>query len=323
MYIVKPLLFCAVFTCTFKLVYLNNTDVAFSTTLASLLALTENIQKLNCSLDEVREFALTLDENAKVDQEHNGRIKRINLELTNCTLPILTNDLLAPLDVIRLSVINSKVSIVGDGWLNGLDELEALYISGNRFRELQSWSEANLYHLIELDADHNQIWRINAKALIPYPNLQRLNLAHNRIEMLPDGLFKATPDLKWLNLKGNLLKRIETYTFKSLLRIENLYLDHNRIEYINPYALATNARLRELHLEENRITTIDILLYNLPNLSYLNLSSNFLESKALEANVFHQNHKLETLDLSFNRLREFQVGTFNGLESLEVSYNFD
>lgn len=324
MHVLTSLLLCTVYMCTLNVVHANDTEFTQSTSTllsssaAPVIVPIENVQKINCTLDEVREFALNYQEKANSDQSSSAKIPKITLELNNCTLPILTNELLAPLDVIQLSVVNSKVSIIGDGWLNGLEYLEILHLAGNRFREFQTWSEDSLDGLLQLHAANNQIWRINVKALSPYPNLQRLDLARNRIETLPDGLFKSTPNLKWLSLEGNMLKRIETYTFKSLLKMDELHLENNRIEYVNPYALATNGRLRELHLQGNRITQIDILLYNLPSLSYLNLSSNLLDSKALETNVFHQNHKLNVLDLSHNRLREFQVGTFNGLNALRV-----
>lgn len=289
----------------------NSTDVS-RTTVSPLSSIVLNVQKVRCTLDEVREYALNYD------YSNDNQTEQISLELFNCTLPFLTDDLLSHLRVVHVNVISSKVVVISAGWLNGLTELQTINVTGNRFTEFQSWSEEELFALVSLHAENNQIATINSKALSQYPNLERLSLASNRIETLPDALFKATSNLKWLNLKNNAIRRIETFSFKSLLKLNELHLENNRIEYINPYALATNAQLRELHLEENRITTIDILLYNLPGLVYVNLSSNHLGSKALEANVFHQNHQLKILDLSRNRLREFQVGSFNGLKSLKV-----
>lgn len=288
----------------------NSTDVSTNTITNVLL------HKFNCTLDDVRN--LVSDEiNVQNDRER----KEFNIEFINCTLPILPSTIFSTLDVVNISVVNSKVSIIAEGWLSELDRLERVVVQGNRIRELDAWSKDILDHLEELDVQDNEIWRIDGKAFNQYPNLKVLHLGLNKIETVPDGIFKATPNLQWLSLEGNLIKRIESMAFKSLLKLTVLHLENNRIEYINPYALTTTSQLTELHLQDNRITTIDILLYNLPKLSCLNLSLNLLEAKALEENVFHQNENLKVLDLDFNKFREFQVGAFNGLQALEVNIN--
>lgn len=287
----------------------NSTDVTPPNTIANVL-----IHKINCTLNDVRSSVAE-----QINVQNDYERKEYQIDFINCTLPILPSALFSTLDVINISIINSKVSIIAEGWLNDLDRLELVRVQGNRVRELQTWSQDILDHLEELDVQNNEIWRIDGKAFNQYPNLKRLHLGLNKIETLSEGIFKETPSLKWLSLAGNLIKRIESMTFKSLLKLKVLHLENNRIEYINPYALTTTSHLTELYLEDNKISTIDILFYNLPKLSYLNMSFNQLEAKALEENVFHQNENLKILDLGFNRFREFQVGAFNGLQALEVN----
>lgn len=297
--------------------YTINGQLTDDTKVAGAVIKVNDLRIFNCSLDDLR--ALPTDElNIIHDHESNPQNFRYSLDVSNCTLPILTEELFTTFKLVNLSIFHSKVSIIAEGWLNGQDYLQFLQLFGNRIRELKPWSSESLDQLITLDVTNNEIWRIDGRAFENYPNLQRLNLAYNRIEIIADGVFKSVPHLTWLSLEGNSIKRIEAYIFKPLLKLTELHLQNNRIEYVNPYSLTTTARLEILNLQRNRIRNIDILLYNLNNLNRLNLSHNILEAKSLEENVFHQNNKLQVLDLSFNQFNEFELGAFNGLDGLEV-----
>lgn len=295
-----------------------NGQLADDTEVASAIKVNA-LQKFNCSLDDLRALA-SEQVNLVRDHESNAQIVRFILDVKNCTLPILTEQLFSTLELVNLTIFNSKVSIIGEGWLDGQEYLQSLQLIGNRIRELKPWTSESLDQLALLNLEKNEIWRIDGRAFENYPSLQWLNLAYNRIEMIADGVFKAVPHLKWLSLEGNLIKRIESFTFKPLLKLTELHLQNNRIDHVNPYSLTTTSRLEVLNLQGNRIRNIDILLYNLNKLDRLNLSNNLLEAKSLEENVFHQNNILKVLDLSFNQLNEFELGAFNGLGALEVGY---
>lgn len=279
----------------------------------------KTIRRINCTIDDVRDLS-SKGENVAADSEDGYIGGKLNLELNKCTLSTLSDGFIATLGdlVHHLSLEECGVTAVDESAFNGLTALQTLTITGNQIRELGPWSVDNLDQIVLLDVQRNGIHTIDIRGLNRYPNLQRLNAAFNRIETVPDGVFKHTPHIKWLNLEGNSIQRIEPFTFKPLLKLNHLFLQNNKIHSINSYALTTTSQLKTLRLDGNRIEDLDILFYNLPKLTVLNISDNRLGAKAIEENVFHQNGELNFLDLSFNKLKDIQIGAFKGLETLEV-----
>ena len=171
-------------------------------------------------------------------------------------------------------------------------------------------------------------------ALQDLPKLETLILTKNGISRINRGTIKNLPSLQKVKLNDNLIQELEEKSFSDLLSLKELHLQHNFIDTINDRAFVRVPSLRYVSnlLYMFRIT--NYVLYNIKRklmlificiivyFRYLNMSFNLLQD--LPRSGFLRLKTLETLDLSFNDLRQVDDATFEDmhwLSDLKVSDN--
>ena len=131
------------------------------------------------------------------------------------------------------------------------------------------------------ELDINQISFIHENTFASLRNLNYLWIDSNQIKVLKKGLFRDLTGLTSnLNLKSNKIEAIESGTFKDLLKLLKIDLSENRLNKIEKKSFQ-----------------------NLPYLNILDFSHNYLDQLI---DVFGENVKINTLDLSFNFIRQLE-----------------
>ncbi|XP_069065484.1 extracellular matrix protein 2-like isoform X2 [Pleurodeles waltl] len=201
----------------------------------------------------------------------------------------------------------------------GLPNLEWLDLSKNKLEDAGVAMDVfkNLTKLKRLNLDGN---RLTAVPPLP-PLLQELKMNDNRIQGLQRHSFRGLYKLLTLELEGNDFHDGNVYplSFKPLRSLIYLRLDRNRFRAV-PSGLPTS--LQELHLDNNRIEQVsEGLLNKTMNLTALVLSNNRLQEDRIAPRAWIDLPKLETLDLSYNRLVHVPSFLPRGLRQLRLHHN--
>uniref|UniRef100_A0A5S6Q044 LRRCT domain-containing protein n=1 Tax=Trichuris muris TaxID=70415 RepID=A0A5S6Q044_TRIMR len=200
-------------------------------------------------------------------------------------------------------------------------KMTTLDIGGNQISRLDAgcFGEESLLHL---NLSSNRLARIPHEALSSLTkSLSSLDLSFNSIESVESELFSEMRNLTDLSLNSNRIRRISEAAFKGLRKLRLLDLSGNPIDEWNPNAF------QEVSHSLESVNLADTGLYSVPNfggraLRQLNLSRNHIADLAMEEAV--SLNKLETLDISFNRIRGLTVELLQrlgALRSLNISHN--
>ncbi|XP_029470412.1 extracellular matrix protein 2-like [Rhinatrema bivittatum] len=201
-----------------------------------------------------------------------------------------------------------------------LPNLEWLDLSKNRLSDagLPLHVFRNLTKLKRLNLDGNQLTVI---PLLP-PSLQELKMNDNNIQSLHQHSFRGLNKLLTLELEGNGFHDGNIYPltfFNPLHSLIYLRLDRNNLRAI-PSGLPTS--LQELHLDSNHIEEVsEGVLNKTLNLSVLVLSNNRLQEDRIAPRAWINLPKLESLDLSYNRLVHVPSFLPRGLRQLTLHHN--
>ena len=166
----------------------------------------------------------------------------------------------------RLRLYNNRLTQIPN--LDKLTVLTELSLQSNQLAQIPSLDKnTNLKHL----------WLQNNR-LVQIPNLEKnTNLKHlwlqnNRLAKIPN-LEKNTA-LEWVSMDSNQLTECPNLAKNSALT--SVSLNSNRL--MQSPNLGKNTALTYLHLNSNKLTTIPAVVNRLPNLEYLDLSDNGIQS---------------------------------------------
>ncbi|CAH1791991.1 unnamed protein product [Owenia fusiformis] len=225
-----------------------------------------------------------------------------------------------------------------------LEHLIELNLSYNQFSEIPPFAFYTTRRLKHLRMENCSITKISTNAFHGLTNLRLLDLQRNKITALHGATFTNLPMINVLALTFNDLVEFSFSMIVDNVYLERFYLGGNNIGNLTG-TINANRRLRTISLFDNNIVTIAngtfhstsiIYLYltnnnityihqsafKMPNLRYLDLSGNGLVS--LRKNMFYEQHALQTLLLSHNKISRISNWSFCGLfllKKLEVDFN--
>ncbi|XP_058444242.1 SLIT and NTRK-like protein 6 isoform X2 [Malaya genurostris] len=151
--------------------------------------------------------------------------------------------------------------------------------------------------------------------------LDELDLSYNVIEYLDESLFEHMAHLRRLSLAHNPIEEISEGTaiaIGSITQLEYLDLSYTELDDIPGRVFQKISNLRELLLQGNRFTTVpDSVALLKPTLISLHVGNNPIQ--LLNDESFFDLEKLTHLNIStMPQLKDVDIGTFSGLNSLEV-----
>uniref|UniRef100_A0A182PHQ8 Uncharacterized protein n=1 Tax=Anopheles epiroticus TaxID=199890 RepID=A0A182PHQ8_9DIPT len=238
-----------------------------------------------------------------------------------------------------LNASSSDIKQVQSNNFAGAKALQALYLRGNKIHELPALAFFGANRLQTIDLTDNAINTIEATAFKRLRDLKALLLAGNSLTELPTGVFDDLSEMESLELQQNELASLGDRLFQGCPSLTSLNVSHNALKTLNlaqferrwnfdlidaSYNQLTVVRippnLRQLVAIGNGIRTVESTATNGSELILLKLPHNKL-TNVDELPVFE---KLITLDLSFNRIREFDfrsVTRFGKLVLLKLDGN--
>lgn len=148
--------------------------------------------------------------------------------------------------------------------------------------------------------------------------LKRLSMQRNNIIELPESLFAKTTQLSNIDFAYNHIDKIHAMAFKGTEKsLRRLNLTHNHIKQLEKETFQDFNRLTVLDLSHNLIETVQLALSRLQT---LNLSFNKIQE--LNADSFGKTANLRYLYLNNNQLTRINDGTFANFKKLmEIHLN--
>uniref|UniRef100_A0A6V7IMB8 LRRCT domain-containing protein n=1 Tax=Bracon brevicornis TaxID=1563983 RepID=A0A6V7IMB8_9HYME len=260
-----------------------------------------------CDLSEVPTELL-----ASLPKLHTLDLTRNNITILRANAFANVSNTLADLDLSR-----NKMTTIEEGAINGLDSLEILKLSRNRFGTVPT-TIRGMKNLKRLDIVSDEaLTAIGTGAFQDLPNLIALFLQFNHIRRLEPGCFDNLSELKVLRLEDNYILNIPKGVFNNLGRLEKLNLESNHIETIESGAF-DGLQLKVLNFHFNKFKTVPVGVFNNQSIASLSLSD--CEIKEIKPRSF-DGLQATTLDLSINSLRKIGREDFIGLNADVVKLN--
>ncbi|CAB3251074.1 unnamed protein product [Arctia plantaginis] len=214
------------------------------------------------------------------------------------------------------------------------NKLNRLWLAHNALQYIPALTFEALSSLTELDLSYNHISDLTEEPFFNLTKLEILRLNNNRIKDL-NGAVNSLQTLKHLYLRGNQIQNIDDESLKTIEHLETFDISENNLEKIKPVVFLRhwnhfgNYSRCKIILSENQIshvpnaTSIEISSRYVANLderaidihTEIDLSKNTIES--VEYNAFQSLIRVEYLDLSENKIKDFVV---NSKELVYIKY---
>ncbi|XP_037635151.1 transforming growth factor beta activator LRRC32-like [Sebastes umbrosus] len=228
-----------------------------------------------------------------------------------------------PLDLdVRLRRLDLSNNFIRQLHTLALPYLEQLDLSSNQLDLISEGAFENLARLEELNLSRNALNNdvgSNGKALRSIRGLKSLDISMNGLSDDAVELYlRNKSSLDQLKMTGNALTRLSHNLFKESKGLRAITIDDNQISVIEQGTFEPLSQLEMLNLAKNNLA--HICDFKLHQVKYLNLSRNSVEFFVTRED--DQLYKLETLDLSHNKLLYFPiVPKINSLRYLHLQNN--
>ncbi|CAM4558214.1 unnamed protein product [Leuciscus chuanchicus] len=163
-----------------------------------------------------------------------------------------------------------------------------------------------------LGLQRNNITSISKDEMQFCTQLTELDLSHNRLSSVP-AVVRSLPGLHLLDLTFNNITNISRVDFANLTQLRTLQIFGNKISLIEDFAFKDLKALATLMIGSNRLPN-GYFKKDLPKLESLDLSNNKLDS--LCRGDFESLKSLKNLSLPDNKISSIEAGAFNGLTNL-------
>jgi Leucine-rich repeat (LRR) protein len=203
---------------------------------------------------------------------------------------------LTKLNTLVLAYNNFSHSLPGE--VGDLFELTGLDLNGNSFTGSLPSSIGNLHNLIELRIAFNQFYGSLPSSLGELKALEFLYLNENSFTGTVPISISNLKNLTELDLSVNKLVGTLPNIFENLERLFLLFLNENMLSGTIPSSVASLTRLLEFYLYSNNFYGGTKVFYELVNLVYFDLSSNYFDGKC--DNLLNNSTSLEEAGFSAN-----------------------
>lgn len=178
--------------------------------------------------------------------------------------------------------------------------IKYINLSGSKLHKIADFA-FSLQYLNDLNLSDNELISLSAKVFTGAVNLRTIDLSHNQLSVIQPETFVLS-SLRELDLSHN--------------QLHNNSFDRNGADWIDSIESLTT-----LDLSHNLLFYYHMMPYQafsgLINLENLNLKGN---SITIDYGVFASNHKLKTIDFSYNKMTYFDLNFLLSVTSLENLY---
>ncbi|XP_041984788.1 slit homolog 2 protein-like isoform X3 [Aricia agestis] len=237
----------------------------------------------------------------------------------------------------ELDLSYSFLTAISNGSFNGMRHLRSINVSHCSIYNISYNAFINTDNLDTLDLSYNKLTHFNInttdikmlKTLILRANviqtlqhnlfdkmvqLQTLDLSRNSLVTLGKDVFNGLSNLEFLDVSNNCNLTVGFEIIKPLQKLKALQLSGTKVNIT--FDSQNNSLLKELVMSNagiKKLTNLNLIkLFQLPHLV---LSHN--EISDLAGSIANLSY-LHTLDLSFNKIKSLQPGSFIGCSNLNV-----
>ncbi|RWS15631.1 slit 3 protein-like protein [Dinothrombium tinctorium] len=268
--------------------------------------------------------------------EHLKQLKELNIEKCKLReLPLLAFSGLSKLNNLTIRTFNSDWGELflqlHSGSFSHLKVLQRVDLSRNSIVQLPDNLFCNLLNLRFVNLSSNQFSEVvnigfstknrdNSNHSCKLDAFTHLDVSLNKIKVLTDRGFSLLLKLQVLSLRHNLISRAEESSLSGLSQLSVLDLSNNQLVALPPrFFHAVQQSLTELYLQNNSITVLPPGLFNgLQQLLILDMSHNEIKSNWIGVDTFSDLIRVNTIDLSFNKLSRIDGLTFRSQYHLQV-----
>jgi hypothetical protein len=192
---------------------------------------------------------------------------------------------------------NNITSLKNDSFISkGLNELSILLLQSSRLQTIEVGAFNGLTKLTHLSLRRNEIGEITRGTFGNMSGLEFLRLQYNKIEHLDGDVFYGLINLQHINLEGNELLDLHPGIFVGLPFLQSLYLSYNPdLQIPTDHHFITSHSLKRLYISHCSVRSVSFE-------TFANVSA------------------LETLDLSYNKLRSVDINILKALPKLSSIY---
>ncbi|XP_034936835.1 toll-like receptor 6 [Chelonus insularis] len=218
-----------------------------------------------------------------------------------------------------LELAHNRLTYLDAYSLNGLYAVSLLSLDSNLLEGIHPDAFRNCSSMQDLNLSGNNLEYIPI-ALKDMRLLRTLDLGENQIKSLEKPGFRGMTSLYGLRMIGNEIVNVTKEALSELPALQILNLARNKIEYVEYAAFSGNPALQAIRLDANYLQDMSGIFANAPGLLWLNMSDNTIshfdysllpeklqwmdlhKNAIMDLGVAPQGFRLQTLDVSFNRL---------------------
>lgn len=262
----------------------------------------------------------------------------LNLQFNE--IATISADTFSPMSNLHtLELAHNRLTYLDAYSLNGLFALSLLALDSNLLEGIHPDAFRNCSSMQDLNLSGNNLDSIPV-ALKDMRILRTLDLGENQIRSLNKPGFRGMSSLYGLRMIGNEITNITQEDLMELPALQILNLARNRIEFVEDGAFAANPALQAIRLDSNLLLDMSGIFASAPGLLYLNMSDNMIaqfdysylpeklqwmdlhKNLIADLGVAPRNIRLQTLDMSFNRLTRIHSRSIpDSIELLFVNNN--
>ncbi|XP_059059586.1 toll-like receptor 6, partial [Achroia grisella] len=292
---------------------------------------------------DLSQNAITEIENQSFDDLSNLQILRLNNNLfTNLSNSLIFRNLVK---LKTLDIMYTRTIIYKSETFSGLKNLKEFNSSYGELSTIEYGAFKNTGSIEILDLSHNLLEDFNIDN-DDIPKIEKIFLNNNRIRIISEQTFLDMINIKAISLENNNILSVEPNAFSSLVMLVNLNLGYNKkLELPNevfndmthlmhvslknvkkPFNFKSSKNFIVVNLDLSFCDIISIqslFIYNVQDISHLNLSSNKI--KSVDTSSFQNMPYLTSIDLSHNLITKIEPGSFlktKQIRSLDLSGNY-
>lgn len=246
------------------------------------------------------------------------------IDFVNCRFPVIQRNFFEIFNGLHtFNITNMDLDSLQPSMFQSAKSLTHLIASHNHLTEIPPLLLIGTIKLTHVDFSNNSIEQVDALSFVGANNIEWIDLSYNNLTELKDQLFKGLSSLKFLNLSHNQINVLHP----EILNTPNLQkfdITNNNLTELNEHTFDHVTDLKYLNLSFNPIGNVNVNTFvYLADLEHLNLRHTNLSS--IQLGTFSHQHKLITLDLSENLLKELNCKLFfpimHDLRSLRLGGN--
>jgi Leucine-rich repeat (LRR) protein len=288
---------------------------------------------------------LSLSKNRIIGMENGsfGRLKKLlSLDLSFNYLDSLSGSKFLGLDNIdTLDLSFNQIQFIENNTWIYVRTLKNLYLHNNKFKIIEKFYFGSIKNVENLNIESNYIHTIKSESFKSLASLKEFSLSSNRIKSIgsiKENLKKLSL-LESINLSNNLIEDVLENDFEFNTNLKSINLNSNRIRFFHQSALEKLKFLQTFKISQNNLDFFNLSIFNLKNITELDLSFNKISVDASEKNFEHllrikgekvqflnsnkslklflSNSNLAFIDLSNNDLTKF-FKSFDKLNKVET-----